>query len=307
MVSVWEDEVEIEKPGMYGKAPGIYENVPFDEYLLWPEINHSRLVRIDKSPKNYLIAADREPSQAFQLGSLVHSGRLEPDSLAERYVMQPDYANSPDNKDAKCNRSTSGATTWCKQQVAAFGVQAAESGRQVITEAQWRQFDGAMAAMKTCPQFIRDVNKSDTELTIVWNDRRTGLLCKARIDAAMRGKKLIDLKTCDDSQSGGPLANEFDWRLAKYHYDSQAAWYSEGWFTLTGEKLPFWFAVATVNKPHQCIYAPIGQMSIEVGRNKNVLRMATVLRCKQEDNWPGYESPELFELPEKYLPDEVTL
>ena len=87
MVSVWDDEIEIEKPGMYGKAPGIYENVPFDEYLLWPEINHSRLVRIDKSPKNYLIAADREPSQAFQLGSLVHSGRLEPDSLAERYVM----------------------------------------------------------------------------------------------------------------------------------------------------------------------------------------------------------------------------
>jgi hypothetical protein len=35
--------------------------------------------------------------------------------------------------------------------------------------------------------------------------------------------------------------------------------------------------------------------------------MATVLRCKQDDNWPGYESPELFELPEKYLPEEVSL
>jgi len=307
MVSVWDDEVEIEKPGLFGKPPGIYENIAFDDYGMIPAINHTRLVRIDKSPMNYRIAPDREPSQAFALGSLVHCGKLEPDSLSERYVMQPDFANSPDNKDQKGTRSTSGATSWCKQQVAAFGVQAAESGRQVITEAQWRQFDGAMAAMKACPQFVRDVNNSETELTIVWNDRRTGLLCKARIDAAMRGKKLIDLKTCDDSQSSGPLATEFEWRLAKYHYDSQAAWYSEGWYTLTGEKLPFWFAVATVNKPHQCIYAPVGEMSVEVGRNKNILRMATVLRCKQEDNWPGYESPELFELPEKYLPEEVSL
>jgi hypothetical protein len=306
MPSVW-DDVTNERPGLLGKGLGIYENVPFEEYGLWPAINHTRLVRMDKSPLNYRIAPDREPSQAFALGSLVHTGRLEPDLLKERYVMMPDFANMPGNKDGKGNRSTSSATTWCKEKTAEFRKEAEASGREVITEAQWRQFDGAMAAMKTCPEFVRDINKSETELSIVWNDKRTGLLCKARIDGAMRGKKLIDLKTCDDSQSSGPLGNEFDWRLAKYNYASQAAWYQEGWFVLTGERLPFWFAVATVNRPHQCIYAPVGDMTVNWGQNKNIERMSKVMQCETEDNWPGYESPVIFELPERYLEDEVTL
>jgi exodeoxyribonuclease VIII len=299
-------DVTPEQPSLLCPKPGIYEQISFEDYVAWEAINHTRLCRIDKSPLNYLVAPEREKSQAFALGSLVHTGRLEPELLRERYVMMPDFANSPDNfkMDGKKQvRSTSSSTTWYKEQVAAFHETAKQQGREVITEDQWKQFDGAMAAFKTRPELIRAINAGRRELSIVWNDRRTGLLCKARIDCAC-STRLIDLKTTDDGQNKGPLGDAFEWSIANYSYHTQAAFYADGWEALTGEKLPFWFAVVTTQKPHQALFSRLGDVSMEIGRNKNIGRLSRVLACKEYDSWPGYENPELLEIPEQYIPEE---
>lgn len=295
------DDIVIER-NLLCPAPGIYEHIPFDEYVGWDAINHTRLCRIDKSPLNYLVAPEREKSQAFQLGSFVHAGVLEPDSVADRYVVMPDFAKSPANVDAKGVRSTSAATTWCKQAVQSFHDAAKLLGKEVVTEEQQKQLVGAAQAFKSRPDFVRTVNTGRCELSIVWNDRHTGLLCKARIDCACP-TRLIDLKTTDDSQNKGPLGDEFDWAIGRYSYHTQAAWYADGWETLTGDRLPFWFAVVTTQKPHQCLFAPLGEASMDIGRTKNRERMSIVLACKERDKWPGYENPVLFELPEKYMPE----
>jgi hypothetical protein len=137
----------------------------------------------------------------------------------------------------------------------------------------------------------------------VWDDPDTGLLCKARIDY-QRDNTLADLKTSRDD-SNRPLPESFEYSLWTYSYYSQAAWYQTGWEVLTGERLPFWFVVLGTGSPMQCVAAPVGEMTLRLGREKNRERMALWKFCHQNRHFPGYVSPTIFELPEKYFPSEV--
>ena len=117
----------------------------------------------------------------------------------------------------------------------------------------------------------------------------------------------MDLKTSRDDHAS-PLPVSFEYSLWQYNYYTQAAFYQEGWRMLTGKRLPFWFAVVGTDRPMQCVAAPVGEMTLQLGRDKNMERLGRYLACKLTNHWPGYESPALFELPERYFPDEdVTL
>jgi len=91
--------------------PGIYHGVSFNDYCEWDACNHSRLQRIDKSPLHCHVIPSLEKSPAIRLGQLVHSGKLEPDSVDARYAVMPQFELSQENTDAKGNPSTSAATT----------------------------------------------------------------------------------------------------------------------------------------------------------------------------------------------------
>jgi hypothetical protein len=44
-------------------------------------------------------------------------------------------------------------------------------------------------------------------------------------------------------------------------------------------------------------------MSLMAGRQKNFERMELWESCERSGKWPGYRSPVLFELPDKYFPE----
>jgi hypothetical protein len=84
------------------------------------------------------------------------------------------------------------------------------------------------------------------ELSIVWNDRETGLLCKGRIDKwAPAGSIVTDLKTCRDCQ-------RFPGQIAERHYHRQGAMYLTASrhdgavcrFGLGPSKTPIWVMAA---------------------------------------------------------------
>ena len=283
--------------------PGIYHNVSFDEYCQWDAINHSKLVRIDKSPLHAKTPVDLSESKAIRFGHLVHSGRLEPDSVYARYVVMPQYELMPENKTDKGEPSTSTATKFVKTSRKAFYDVAQQMNKVVVTTEEFMQMQATLEVILQCERSAECFTGGDAELSIVWEDKSTGLRCKARIDYK-RPDRLTDLKTSrDDGQF--PLPQSFEWSLWTYSYYSQAAWYQAGWKALTGEKLPFWFVVVANSHPIQCVAAPVGEVSLEVGRKKNAERLQLWAECELANNWPGYESPELFELPEKYLAEEL--
>ena len=295
-------DVETEQDSDLCPEPGVYRGVSFTEYCQWDACNHSKLKRIDKSPLHCRELPSYEKSAAIRLGQLVHAGKLEPDSVDSRYAVMPQFELSPENKTGKGEQSTSTATAYCKAKREAFTIQANKLNCTIVSQAEYDQYKTCLAAMLENHQVTSLVNDGESEVSIVWHDRHTGLRCKARLDSV--SDVLLDLKTSRDD-GDFPLPLSFDYSLWKYSYYTQAAFYQDGWEAVTGQRLPFWFAVVSTNAPIQCIAAPIGEMTLNLGRDKNTERMSLYAQCKASGIWPGYESPELFELPERYFPDEV--
>jgi len=220
-----------------------------------------------------------------------------------RYAVMPQFELSSENTTDKGDPSTSTATRYVKSKRAEFTSNAICERRTIVSQADYDQYRSCLNAILKHDRATEIINEAETEVSIVWHDKHTGLRCKARID--ILHKQLIgDLKTSrDDGPS--PLTHGFDYSLWQYNYYTQAAHYQTGWQALTGERLPFWFVVVSTTRPIQCIAAPVGEMSLQLGRDKNQERMSLYAQCKSSGVWPGYESPELFELPEKYFPSEV--
>jgi len=282
---------------------GIYPGIPFEEYCQWDAINHSKLSRIDKSPLHAKTPIDLSESRSIRFGQLVHCGQLEFDSIVQRYAVMPDYHLMPENTTGKGEPSTSAATSFVKGRRAWFMEQIAGDGRSIASMDEFKQMDDTLMAILQCKPAVECLTDGQPELSIVWKDKYSGLRCKARIDYK-RHDRLTDLKTSRDDRND-PLPESFAWSLWKFSYYSQAAWYQDGWFQLTGEKLPFWFAVVTNSYPIQCIAAPVGEVSLSVGRQKNLERIKKWMICVSFNQWPGYQSPPLFELPDKYLEIDV--
>lgn len=300
--TVW-DTPQPQPSSMLCPSPGIYENVDFETYCNWDAINHSRLCRIDKSPLNTQIGPDFSGSSAIRFGSLVHAGQLEPGSVAKRYAVMPSFETDSANVTAAGKPSTSTATEYVKAARKSFASECANNGKEVVSQAEMVAMQHTLAAISACSEAADRLVGGRSELSIIWIDPATGLRCKARIDY-QRPDCLADLKTSRDD-SNRPLPESFEYSLWTYSYYTQAAWYQSGWEILTGERLPFWFVVLGTGQPMQCVAAPVGEMTLRAGRNKNLERMAMYKYCHDRNEWPGYESPIIFELPEKYLPSEV--
>lgn len=281
--------------------PGIYPGVDFETYRNWQAVNHSKLIRIDKSPLHTQIMPDISEKKPIRLGQLVHSGKLEPGSVAKRYAVMPAYELMPQNVTGKGEQSTSTATTFVKNCRREFYEEAEAAGLTVITQEEYDTYLKILTAIDENKAVVHMVATGECELSIVWQDKSTGITCKARIDCKCQSK-LMDLKTSRDD-GDRPLPESFEWSLWTYGYYSQAAWYQEGWRALTGELLPFWFAVVGTSEPMQCIAAPVGVATLNLGRQKNRERLQGYAEHHATGVWPGYESPELFELPEKFFPE----
>lgn len=296
-------ETETESPSEDCPDVGIYPNVSFTEYCEWDAINHSKLQRIDKSPLHCREMPSFEKAMAIRLGQLVHCGHLEPSSVDARYAVMPQYELSSENVTDAGKPSTSVATKFAKEKRAEFTASMIQQRKTIVSQAEFDQYNACLDALLVNRQAMEIINDAETrtELSIVWHDKHTGLRCKARLDIA-HPRMIGDLKTSrDDGPS--PLPISFEYSLWQYNYYTQAAFYQSGWEAITGERLPFWFVVVSTTPPIQSIAAPVGAMSLELGRTKNQERMSKFAECRQSGMWPGYSSPELFELPEKYFPE----
>ena len=271
-------------------TPGIYPNMPFSTYLAIDAISNTRLGQMEISPLHYLhnFALDRK--KYLVIGELVHAGRLEPEAFDARYVVQPEFHLDPQNQTSDGKPSDSKATSYVKGKVKQFT--ADNFSRQVVPR-EW--FDEVLAIVKAlhADKKANTVLNAEgpTELTIVWEDAITGLLCKARIDkAAVAVGCLADLKTTEELAKFARL-------LATYGYHRQLAHYVDGWHAVTGEWLEPWIIAVEKKRPFCVAAAPLHEEAIERGKQRRNLAMRRVADCLELDQWPGPPVPESWQLP----------
>jgi len=172
-----------------------------------------------------------EPTPAMRFGTLVHSAVLEPDTFADRYAVAPE-----------CDlRTKDGKATW-----AAFQ---AHAGDKELIDAESHALAWSMSAAvlkhSVAGELIRCAGRN--EIACRWEDRFTGLPCKAKLDRLLPedGGRIIDLKTAID-----PSPEEWARQAFNLKYHHRAAHYLSGCEQL-GLAKRFTFVVVGKEPPHE--------------------------------------------------------
>jgi exodeoxyribonuclease VIII len=272
-------------------STGIYPGLSFADYLAIDAVSNTRLALMEQSPAHYKARVELERTKPLVLGSMIHCGRLEPSAFALRYAVCPDYHLDILNCTEKGLPSQSKATRWCKEKVDEFMANAGD--REVVSREWFDEMSTIVAALCRDEQANRLFNdKGDVELTMIWVDPETGLLCKGRID-----KVCQSFGAFDDLKSVAELA-AFERSIARYGYHRQASFYQWGYEQLTGETLTPWITAVEKSAPYCVMSAPLCEEALERGHERWRTALNRIAECTASNHWPGPKSPSAWRVPE---------
>lgn len=122
------------------------------------------------------------------------------------------------------------------------------------------------------------------EQSLYWVDDETGVTCRGRIDW-LHPRAIVDFKT---SANASPA--KFSRALVDYGYALQAAWYSDGYEAVTGERLPFIHVVVEKEPPHLVAVYQLDDEALAYGREQGAQARRLFAECESSGEWPGYPS-----------------
>ena len=251
-------------------AAGVVDGLPFDEYLSITAASASALKVLAACPAK--LGTESEQTAAMRMGSLTHCAILEPDALERRYVAT--------------DLGRRGTKAWDAETQAA-------GGRELIKRDEWETALAMRDAVHAHPTARALLDGAVTELTLVWEDDDTGLLCKGRLDAHSPLGGPIDIKTAADASPHGWKRN-----AEKLMYHIQAAHYLAGCraLGLRADSMPF--IVIESSAPFVVEVYPLGPRTIAEGERQ---RQQLLMRWHQCINTaphlrPGYTGQPFTEI-----------
>ncbi len=264
--------------------PGIYPGVPFSEYCEWDAVNASLLSAVRNStPCHALYRRENpsEPTPALEFGRLVHLAILEPKRFADTCRVLPGDAPRRPTDRQRNAKTPSEATV---KAVAWWDAWEADT-KETLSVDQWDAIQ-AMGGSVRRTQCLQYVTGGQAEVCLVWKDKATGLLCKARLDylqQATWGAVITDLKTTQD-------ASEYGFRKSvwNYCYFIQAAFYVDGYKALTGEAPAYTWIAAEKQAPYIAKAWEIDEDSLRAGRNAYRDLLDIWAKCVKTSVYPAY-------------------
>jgi hypothetical protein len=254
-------------------APGLYRDIPHEEYWAWRAVNHSTLKVLDsRSPLHahhaWTVGMGRS-TDALQLGDATHAAVLEPQRFKDQYFQAPSVRR--------------GTKAWNE------AVEAAE-GRVGLKPDEY----GAATRMRDLVRdhpvagpLLHHANEIEAiEVSWVWKDPETGVLCKARADALSRyngESALLDLKTTQDASEEG-----FGRSCAKYWYHTQARFYLDGLQALQAADRRFFFIAVEKDPPTGVWVHELDAAVMEVAAIALRKWLRIWAECEEKGSWPGY-------------------
>ena len=293
-------------------APGIYSDIPIDDYHAGPGVSKSQLDLLAKEPAllewSRNAPRDEEARASVDIGQAVHSVLLQPDTFDQLFTvdftapkgaivtaddarMALDERGIPYTaKDAKPTLITklldadpdAPVLDSLKEQWAAGA-----KGKIVLTAAEHRKVMLMRDSVMAHP-FARSLIEAPgpVESSIYWIDRETGELCRCRPDKRAELGNMnptVDLKTTDD-------VDRFYYSVEDYRYDVQDAFYSDGVEAHFGAREPFIFLAVSNRReagryPVRCWVLPDWQ---RVQGHDTMRRDLNLYhRCRTTGKWPG--------------------
>jgi len=248
-------------------------DMPAADYHKIEALSASGAKMLLRSAAHYIASKQeqREPSAAMQLGTLVHSMVLEPDTVGRLYAAAPKFDR----------RTTEG-----KARAAEF--EAASGGKTVVDMDTFQKAQRMADAVRQHPVASKLFVGGHAEVTLQWE--QYGVPCKARLDYWHPDHEIVDLKTAQDASPEG-----FAKAVGNFRYHIQAAHYLEGvsHSHVTG---PFKFVVVESEAPFAVAVYTLSLGSLSAGRMwLPVAADAFRLTKGGAGNWLGY-STDVLEL-----------
>lgn len=284
---------------------GVYPGLPRAAYASIPAVSQSILKLMRRTPAHAKAAIDfpPEPTDAMRLGTLIHTALLEPKRFASRYVVMPDLTQGIVDKNGEPYKAPK-LTNEYRARVKQFG---AENVGKLFIEADEKATCDAIAesiaANETASGILSEPGES--ELAIVWEDKATGLLCKALIDRlADNWAQWIaaDLKTTEDA---GPGAFARD--ALKYGHHIQTAFYLTGLARVGQPAHRFLHIVCEKARPHAVAVYELDDESVDQGIRECEDYLRQYAECQASGHWPAYPtSIQTVRLPRYGFTDQGT-
>lgn len=129
----------------------------------------------------------------------------------------------------------------------------------------------------------------ETELTLVWRDEHTGVMCKTRLDGICNGGAdglgVVDLKSTGDASPAAFARDCFN-----YGYHIQGAMALDALKTLGRDELDFTLIAVEKDGAYEATYYTLDQAWIEKGQETYRSILAQIAECEELGVWPGYVS-----------------
>jgi hypothetical protein len=269
--------------------PGIHRNIPFEHYLEWDAISNSSMQPALRSMAHYRNRPQIDETPAMRLGTLTHTGRFEPERIANTYAVMPPYEDQVRRDDGSKFTNPKGSAAY-RELVAAF--EEANSDKIVVTQSQFDDMVAMVTSLSKCERSTRYLTGGDYEVSIIAQDPITGLMCKGRVDHLhIHGRRIADLKTTRD-------ASRFETVIADRSYHRQLAFYADMLLWLGKPEIKEHCIVAVESDDPYCVRsAPLSEDAIEAGRDEYRLILNAIAKSIKSKRWPGYDSPKEWNLP----------
>lgn len=253
--------------------PGIHAGVPQATYRGWPAVSQSILKEFRRSPmhaRHAMLFPDDEATPAMIFGEAVHVAILEPERFIERYAVPPKVDK----------RTTAGKAEWAfwlAEHPACVPLSADEHERCLAVA-------NAVGGHATAAKLLR--GKGANEVSALWKDPGTGVVCKARPDRITQfdgWTVVVDVKTTRDASLAG-----FSTACARYGYHMQAAHYLAGLDVIAPLSRRFIHIAVEPEPPHGVAIYELDEAALQQGRDEIRLALAQYADCLRDDVWPGY-------------------
>lgn len=254
-------------------SPGIYENLPYEEYAAIPAYRSHDLTSVIKCPYTWKYQKDLEPSPALLEGRVQHTVFLEHHKFAEEFVIQPNI-----------DRRTKAGKAEYEDFSASIG------NRTAITQ---DLYDTCMERRSVVTDYIpKETDKVECTLIFEW----FGQPFKCRMDW-YDNQYIWDLKTCRDASPRG-----FKQAVNNFKYHMQASIYVDACKSLDLRADGFKFLAQEKAHPYPFAVYELSKEALAYARSKNEQALATILACEKEQDFKPYglEGTQQIELGDLY-------
>lgn len=274
---------------------GLHPGIPMDAYLTHPAISASGLEKLRRSALQYRYATEHEEeaTDTLERGSALHMAVLEPEYFDGHYrVLGQCQASKRDGK--RCSYQASfyrDGRMYC-------GTHDPEKGEPpdpaivTLKEPDCAAVLGMRDAVLKHPAASKLFNgRGGTELTGIWEDAQSGVVCKIRPDRLVeRTGTLVELKSARDA---APWAFPRD--AANRGYHRKLVLYRRGLCALGWPYQTSVIAAVESTPPFDVACYLVAEEELDAAEREVERLLRQYRTCVDLDLWEGY-SPDFIEM-----------